>query len=183
VPQGNTFQIVRRQNVEVTRREGFDPLEVIEGVGPGNQEKLWKAGIKTFKDLAESTMDRLEAIIGVSGLEYGLWIVEARRFVRGDYQLRERNTTRGTKKDDLTVIEGIGPKINAALVAAGLDTFEELEAASEAQLKGILQAAGLSFAPSIGTWPRQAGFLARGDKKGFKAYTEHLVAGREPGKA
>jgi predicted flap endonuclease-1-like 5' DNA nuclease len=90
---------------------------------------------------------------------------------------------RSTKKDDLTIIEGIGPKINAALVAAGIDTFEELESASEAQLRGILKAAGLTFAPSIVTWSRQASFLTRGDKKGFEAYTERLVAGRDPDKA
>jgi large subunit ribosomal protein L4 len=86
---------------------------------------------------------------------------------------------KATSSDDLKRIEGIGPKINDALVAAGITTFAGLENSSEEALKAALETAGLRFAPSLGTWAEQAGFLARGDEAGFVALTERLVAGRK----
>ena len=85
--------------------------------------------------------------------------------------------------DDLKRIEGIGPKINDALMTAGIDTFLKLEAASEDSLKAALETAGLRFAPSLGTWAEQSGFLVRGDEAGFKALTDSLTAGRKEGDA
>jgi large subunit ribosomal protein L4 len=81
--------------------------------------------------------------------------------------------------DDLKRIEGIGPKFNDALIAAGIDTFAKLEKASEEELKTALETAKLRFAPSLPTWAEQAGYLVRGDEAGFKAFTEKLVAGRK----
>jgi large subunit ribosomal protein L4 len=87
------------------------------------------------------------------------------------------------KPDDLKRVEGIGPKINDALIAAGIDTFAKLEQASEDQLKAALEASNLRFAPSLGTWAEQAGYLVRGDEAGFKALTDKLTAGRKDGDA
>ncbi|MDX2139077.1 MAG: hypothetical protein SF123_13390 [Chloroflexota bacterium] len=81
--------------------------------------------------------------------------------------------------DDLKVIEGIGPKMDAALKAAGIDTFAKLAAASEGQIRAAIEAAGMSFAPSVPTWPRQAQFIVDGDMAGFEAYREQLTAGRD----
>lgn len=80
--------------------------------------------------------------------------------------------------DDLTRIEGIGPKMAAALVAAGITTYVELSQASEGVLTQAIEAAGLRFAPSLPTWAEQAGYLARGDEQGLEALQERLVAGR-----
>jgi predicted flap endonuclease-1-like 5' DNA nuclease len=84
--------------------------------------------------------------------------------------------------DPLERIEGIGPKIADALRAGGLATFAALAGASDDRLRDALAVAGLRFAPSLGTWAEQAGFLARGDEDGFAALTERLTAGR-PAKA
>ena len=84
--------------------------------------------------------------------------------------------------DDLKVIEGIGPKMEAALNKAGILTFVQLTRASEEQLHRAIEADGLNFAPSVPTWARQADYLVKGDHAGFKVYTDHLVAGREPEK-
>jgi hypothetical protein len=81
--------------------------------------------------------------------------------------------------DDLTRIEGIGPKMADALAAAGIDSYDKLASASEAQLRAALKAAGLRFAPSAPNWPQQAAYAARGDWEGLSAYQESLVAGRE----
>lgn len=159
--------------------EGHDPLGVIEGIGTAYQQKLWEAGIRTFADLADTPQARLREIVGKE-LEFDEWIVEARRFVRGVYKL-SRATAGGTRRktDDLARIEGIGPKIRDALVAAGITTFEELEAATEGQLRAALEAAGIGFAPSLSTWSRQAAYLVRGDEAGFQEYIARLTAGRE----
>ncbi|MFW5696200.1 MAG: ATP synthase F1 subunit gamma [Phototrophicaceae bacterium] len=83
------------------------------------------------------------------------------------------------RSDDLTRIEGIGPKISQALQSAGITTFAQLAQATEDQLTGALNAAGMRFAPSLSTWAKQAEFAASGDWDGLKAYQDELVAGRE----
>jgi F-type H+-transporting ATPase subunit gamma len=82
-------------------------------------------------------------------------------------------------QDDLQVVEGIGPKMADALRAAGIDTFEKLAQASEEEIKAAIEAAGLRFAPSAPTWPKQAAFAARGDWDGLDKYQSELTAGRE----
>jgi F-type H+-transporting ATPase subunit gamma len=81
--------------------------------------------------------------------------------------------------DDLTVIEGIGKKMAAALVAAGIDTFEKLANTTEADLRAAVQAAGMRFAPTIPSWPKQAGYAAQGDWDGLDQYQKQLIGGRE----
>jgi predicted flap endonuclease-1-like 5' DNA nuclease len=80
--------------------------------------------------------------------------------------------------DDLTRIEGIGPKIAGLLQKAGVRTFEDLAQAKPANLQTVLAAAGPRFTlAKPGTWPKQAGMLARGDEKAFAALTERLRGG------
>lgn len=83
-----------------------------------------------------------------------------------------------TPPDDLTIIEGIGPKIAAALEKAGISTFSRLAAAAESDLEAAIHAAGITFAPSLPTWSEQARYAARGDWAGLKALQESLTAGR-----
>jgi predicted flap endonuclease-1-like 5' DNA nuclease len=111
--------------------------------------------------------------------------VAARR-VRGSSQTRlsEVETESSVQAnpglvDNLQRIEGIGPKIAAALKGAGISTFVRLEAATIEQLRDALASAGLTFAPSLQTWSKQSGFLVRGDEEGFRSLTNVLVAGRD----
>jgi len=83
-------------------------------------------------------------------------------------------------KDDLTKIEGIGPKINQLLNDAGIYTFLDLEAAHFDTLKQILHNAGERFRmhdPT--TWPRQSGLAAKGLWEELKTLQDHLKGGRE----
>jgi|GEM_PF-2028142 predicted flap endonuclease-1-like 5' DNA nuclease len=61
-----------------------------------------------------------------------------------------------TAGDDLVVIDGIGPKIAAALAAGGIATFAALAETSPERLREILAEHGLRFAPNLETWPAQA---------------------------
>ncbi len=88
--------------------------------------------------------------------------------------------TAATEADDLTKIEGIGPKISEILNAAGFTRFDELARADVENLKGILREAGPRYAladPS--SWPEQAGYLANGDLEKLKMLTESLRGGRK----
>ena len=67
-----------------------------------------------------------------------------------------------TEPDDLTRIEGIGPKVQACLRSAGITTFAGLAAKTSTQLKGILRQAGVYMA-NPQTWPEQAKLAARGE--------------------
>ena len=50
----------------------------------------------------------------------------------------ENSVVKVEKKDDLKEIEGIGPKIEAILLAAGIETFAQLASISSEQLTAIL---------------------------------------------
>lgn len=80
--------------------------------------------------------------------------------------------------DDLTKIEGIGPKMSKALITAGIDTFEKLAATSEDVLRQAITDAGMRLAPSLGTWAEQSEYAARGDWDGLQALQDTLVGGR-----
>jgi predicted flap endonuclease-1-like 5' DNA nuclease len=95
-------------------------------------------------------------------------------------QTETQTETETRAEDDLTRIEGIGPKIAAALKAAGITTYAALADAERATLEDALANANLRFAPSIGSWSRQARLLADGKEEEFKALTDYLIAGREP---
>ncbi|MBI1278720.1 MAG: hypothetical protein GC179_11390 [Anaerolineaceae bacterium] len=86
---------------------------------------------------------------------------------------------KSNKADDLKIIEGIGPKMEKALKAAGITTFAILSGASETQIREAITAAGMRFAPSVPTWAEQASFAANGDFVGLEAFQKTLVAGRK----
>lgn len=81
--------------------------------------------------------------------------------------------------DDLTRIEGIGPKVEQVLAAAGITTFAQLAATPIAQLRAILDAAGSRYRISDPTtWPDQAALAAAGDWASFNELVSKLKAGR-----
>ncbi len=81
--------------------------------------------------------------------------------------------------DDLTRIEGIGPKISGLLHEAGITTFAQLAATDVETLRQILVRAGRRFAmASPETWPEQAELAAKGAWDALKALQDQLKGGR-----
>lgn len=80
--------------------------------------------------------------------------------------------------DDLARIEGIGPRITAALRDANFDTFVKVRDASEAELRAAIEVAGIKFAPSLPTWSQQAGLAADGRWDELDVLQQNLTAGR-----
>lgn len=79
--------------------------------------------------------------------------------------------------EDLTKIEGIGPKINGVLHAAGIKTFADLSKAEVRQLRQILVGVGMKVNDPT-TWPEQAALAATGDWAGLQKMQEQLNGGR-----
>ncbi|KAF2080950.1 hypothetical protein [Flavobacterium sharifuzzamanii] len=84
------------------------------------------------------------------------------------------------KENDLKIVEGIGPKIEALFNAAGINTWYDLSQASTEKLQSILDAGGENYAmhnPS--TWARQALMAYQGKWKELKDWQDSLLGGKE----
>ena len=83
------------------------------------------------------------------------------------------------KGDDLTLIEGIGPKAAEALVAAGIDTFVKLAKASAEEVKAILDASTSKVQHlDPGTWAQQSQLAADGKMDELKKLQDELNGGK-----
>ena len=174
------------------RRIKADDLEIIEGIGPRIAELLRASGITTFAQLAATPQSELQAILDKGGPAFNradpeTWPEQAALAAKGDTEglaklQAELVGGRRLKPDDLTIVEGIGPKIAELLRANGIITFRQLAATDPAQLKAILVKGGPAFNyADPETWPEQADLLARGETARFNALAAELVAGRRRG--
>lgn len=85
-----------------------------------------------------------------------------------------------TSTDDLTKVEGIGPKIGEIFQKEGINTFADLAAKSVEELSTILTAAGSSFASkNPGSWPKQAKMAAEGKWDELKVWQDNTKGGIE----
>ena len=83
-----------------------------------------------------------------------------------------------TGADDLTAVEGIGPKIADLLIADGITSFAQLASAKLSKIEAVLKAAGSRYAmANPGTWSEQATLLAAGDYSGFEQLATELDGG------
>lgn len=78
--------------------------------------------------------------------------------------------------DDLTMIDGIGPKTAEALKAAGVTTFVALGEMKPEAIAEALRKEGGRPGGNLDTWPQQARFAARGDWSGMRRYVSSLKA-------
>lgn len=85
-----------------------------------------------------------------------------------------------TKRDDLLIIEGIGPKSAEALYRAGITTFQQVAAMSGDELTRMVKQGGVNLVNDASSWPKQAQLLADGKTKEFEEYIKHLVSSRDP---
>jgi predicted flap endonuclease-1-like 5' DNA nuclease len=83
-----------------------------------------------------------------------------------------------SKKEDLKVVEGIGPKIETLFNDAGIHSFEQLANTSAGRLKEILIAAGSRYQmhdPT--TWPAQSKLASEGKWEELKKWQDELNKG------
>ena len=110
-----------------------------------------------------------------------LWLLQQKKVERSTY-IKIKEPPKVEKQpppepEDLSRIEGIGPKIDSVLKDAGISTYSQLAETEGSQLQAILKEAGLTrFNPE--TWPEQASLAAKSDWEGLSALQEKLQGGR-----
>lgn len=83
-------------------------------------------------------------------------------------------------KEDLTKIEGIGPKIQDVLNSYGINTYEQLHSSNRNTLKLYLDKSGPQFKMhEPESWPHQAGMAARGEWDKLAEYQDFMIINRE----
>lgn len=163
-----------------------DDLKLINGVGPFIEQKLNNLGIYTFEqvsqfddELSNQVTDAIEFFPG--RIQRDDWVGQAKVLMgqKSASVLSSVSVKKRPKLDDLKVVEGIGPKIEGLLKAAGITTWAELAAAETSRLKEILTAAGPRYQMhSPDTWPQQAGLAATGQWDELDKLQDELDGGR-----
>ena len=143
-----------RQFAKITQRDLLpDRMEEIKGIGPIYAKRLRADNIKSFEDLAASSPEQLEDILGKGRLaDYASWIEQAR-----DY---DRHTQGERQPSELEQIKGLGPSFAARLEMAGVTDFQALSELTENQLKEIIGPAGWRLV-NYERWMAQARQLVR----------------------
>ena len=86
-------------------------------------------------------------------------------------------TATEAEPDDLRRIEGIGPKISAVLLDAGISTYKQLASMSVEQIRELLDTGGIRVARPD-TWPEQAQLAANGEWQELETLQKELKGGR-----
>ena len=118
----------------------------------------------TSEELEDADMARSSILAGSTGTQ--------------DEQTAEAPVDLEIHPDDLTIIEGIGPKIKQILADAGITRFDQLAQSRVDDLEQIMRDAKLRIA-NPKTWPSQARLAAVGEWDKLASYQERLNAGRE----
>jgi len=182
--------------------EPRDDLTIIEGIGPKIADLLDGHDVRTFAVLAETSVERLRAILNEGGPGFRLsdpttWPRQAQLAANRDWErlqqlkqqltggVRKPSEPKPVPKDDLTIVEGIGDKIAELLNQNGIYTFAQLAGTSEEQLRAILQEAGPSFQlADPHTWPQQAQLAVDRDWVKLQTVKQRLTGGvRRPAPA
>jgi predicted flap endonuclease-1-like 5' DNA nuclease len=153
-----------------TLEESFPLLESAESTNvPGGDGASGSLQIFDGNSSSEMSSASAKGLVGDSNLMTG-----------SDLDLAAGTAVLGKKvvADDLTLVEGVGPKIAELIQANGIETWNDLSLTGVGRLREILDSAGPQFQvhdPS--TWPEQAALLATGRWEEFKELTDRLDGG------
>ncbi len=83
------------------------------------------------------------------------------------------------KQDDLTAVEGIGPKISQLLQNEGITSWRQLANTEVSKIQSILDIAGKRYKlADPGSWPKQAEMAADGRWDDLEEYQDFLQGGK-----
>ena len=93
---------------------------------------------------------------------------------------KKEKKAKKSEADDLTKIEGVGPKAAEALVNAGMDTFSKVAKGDAEKIKEVLTEANSRMAHLDTTsWPKQAKMAADGNWDELKEWQDSVKGGVE----
>ena len=167
-----------------------DDLTQLVGIGPKASDALIAAGITTYAALAETNEPQLRHALHEADMvppgNVATWPMQATYAVKGDWQGLMKHNERAMEKakpaaartatavatpaDDLTQINGIGPRMASILNDAGITTFAQLEHANSGDLRQAVAIGGALPPSSLDSWPTQASYASRGDWSGLATY-------------
>ena len=166
------------------RAAGDEDISVFDGIGRVVREALAGQGITKISELAEASEERLREALASAGPRFAgfrvdYWTDAAKKFVAGDL---EAISPKAPKKDkpkkggrkvrarkpkdhkDLQSLPNVGTTVAFELKAAGLDTFEKVANASDAQLSSVRANSGPRYKNfDVAYWRTVAGMAAAGD--------------------
>ncbi|MEM9411859.1 MAG: helix-hairpin-helix domain-containing protein, partial [Planctomycetota bacterium] len=179
-PMGGDPMMSSHPSIENVR----DDLTIIEGVGPQIAELFYSYGINKFADLASTDPSQLRQIMATDFAAHdpSTWPDQAQMAAIGDWdglkawQDQLQGGREVAPQDDLTLIEGIGPKIAEILTMNGLRTFSDLAMRQPMEISAILGPEFASHDPS--TWAQQAQLAATGQWDQLRAWQDELDGGR-----
>ena len=170
-----------------TVKELFDVVADKIADRPGGYTRIIKLGTR-FGDATEVAMIELVDFNDNLLMAEADKTAKTRRGRRGGKKASDETavaseTSAPTEKavaDDLTAIEGIGPKIAEVLTAAGISSFAALAEATPESIREILDNAGSQFnAHDPGTWGQQAALANEGKWDELKKWQDELNGGKE----
>jgi len=188
-----------------TEQDHHDDLTQIKDIGPFLQQKLNEADIYSYEQIANWTEADIITYTELIGYLPGIiqrddWVGQAAALAAEPSHAPEPaqepvrsassvttpapakspvEAPKATADDNLRIVEGIGPKIEAVLKTAGVDSLHTLAATPAEQLREILDAAGSRYkSHDPRSWPVQAGLAADGKLAELKAWQKELKGGK-----
>ena len=166
------------------RGAGDDDINVFDGIGNVVREALAGKGITKISQLAGATEETLRDALAsagprFSGFRVDYWTDAAQKFLAGEF---ESISPKAPKKDkpkksgrkvrarkpkdnkDLKSLPNVGTTVAFELKSAGLDTFEKVAKASDAQLMGVRANSGPRYKNfDVSYWRTVAEMAANGE--------------------
>lgn len=160
-----------------------DDLTAIDGIGPFLERKLNEIGIFTYAQISSWNATQIEEV--THKIQFFPGRIEKDDWVGQAKQLLSKPTVHlaiaeeEPHEDDLKLIEGIGPAIEAILKKAGIHTFEVMAKTDPEEMETILQIANPKLALfDADTWPAQASMAMHQDWDALQDFQDTLRAGR-----
>ena len=197
--KNNTVHAKRLVGRDIQDREVLKELfgEVVEKIGdrPGGYTRIVKLGNRVgdaaemaiielvdYNDLAQKKPKKSTKKSEEKKAEAPKEVEEPKdeEKVKKAVKVEETSEAESSDGDDLTKIEGIGPKISELLKNSGIGTYKNLSETDVNKLSEILAEAGgryKSHDPS--TWPEQAKFASEDKWDELKKWQDELEGGRE----
>jgi predicted flap endonuclease-1-like 5' DNA nuclease len=128
--------------VQPTLSPRIQALTDVKGIGSAYQQRLYKAGIGTYWELASVPDADLETTLAIPELQRARIDFEQTR--SDAYQLAQQTNTvgllwDGDHVDDFESLSGIGKTFEKRLYEAGITTYEQLAECDVESLAGIIK--------------------------------------------
>ncbi len=141
-----------------------DDLTKIQGIGEAYKHRLYAAHIYTWQQVANSDVETLRSLTKAKpNARPDDWKMQAQELATTFNRLDA--VYEGPVPDDLSRVDGIGPAYADVLYRAGICTYEQLAAASSAELTVILPTPAIGNEFNFASWLRQATQLANAKQK------------------